>query len=109
MATANRGCCSHTDAEHLRNADPNDGSHDGRLGGATQTTKSDGRLVISDAVQAKILAWRRHGLAKRRGLSKGNDESLAVLDAICGSVPEILDRNDEFLEQGWEATLSVLH
>ena len=24
--------CPHTDAEHLRNADQNDGSHDGRLG-----------------------------------------------------------------------------
>src|SRR6516165_5262252 len=103
MATANRGCCSHTDAEHLRNADPNHGSHDGRLGGATQTTKSDGRLVISDAVQAKILAWRRHDLAER------SDESLAVLDAICGPVPEILDRNDDFLEQGWKATLNILH
>jgi hypothetical protein len=40
--------------------DPNDGSHDGYLGGADQITKPDDRLV-GDAVEAKILARRHAG------------------------------------------------
>jgi hypothetical protein len=57
MAGANRRCHPHANAEHHQNADPNDGSDDGRLGGADQIT--DDRLAVGDAVKAKVPAQRQ--------------------------------------------------
>ena len=56
----NRGCHARAASEHHENADPNNGSHDGYLGGADQITKPDDRLV-GDPVEAKILARRHAG------------------------------------------------
>jgi hypothetical protein len=44
-------------SEHYKNADPNDGSNDGCLGGADQITKPDD-CPVGDVVEAKILARR---------------------------------------------------
>src|SRR5436190_19470453 len=41
MAGANRGCLPRATAEHHQNANPNDGSDDGCLGGADQITKPE--------------------------------------------------------------------
>ena len=57
LAGANRGCHPRAASEHHENADPNDRSDDGYLGGADQITKPDDRLV-GNAVEAKILARR---------------------------------------------------
>jgi hypothetical protein len=68
--------------------DPNDGSDDGRLGGADQITEPD-----CDAVEAKILARHQpdRQLAERKRLG---DEPHAVLDAMGGAVAESLGRRD---------------
>ena len=58
MAGANRGCHPRAIAQHHENADPNDGSNDGCLGGADQITKPDG-CPVGDAVEAKFLARRQ--------------------------------------------------
>jgi hypothetical protein len=67
------------------------------------------RLAIGYVVQAKVLARLRPGgqLAERRGFPKGGNKPLAVLDAIRGTVAETLSRHDDFLEQGWEAALTL--
>jgi len=47
---------SRTVAKHCRNSDQDNGSIDGRLGGANQITEPDDRPAIGDVVQAKIFA-----------------------------------------------------
>ena len=61
---------------------PNDGSSNGRLGGTDKITAPDDRLLIDDAVEAKVLAQLRPGrqLAKRRRFPKDGGEPLPVLD-----------------------------
>jgi len=59
MARTNRRYHSSANAEHHQNADPNNGSDDGRLGGADQITEPDDRLAVGDAFEAKVLAWRQ--------------------------------------------------
>ena len=95
-----------TNAEHHQNADPNDGSRDGRLGGADKITAPDDRLPIGDAVETKVSAKLRPGrrLAKRRRLPNGDGEPLPVLDTNGGAVAESLGRRDGALGQGWQAT-----
>src|SRR5262249_26137961 len=97
MAPANRRCHSRTNAEHNQNADPNDGSHDGRGGGADQITEPGDRLSVGDTVEAKVLAWRRPGrhLAKRKRI--GGDKPHAVLDTSGGAMAESLGRRDVVL------------
>ena len=60
--------------QSITNADPNDGSNNGRLGGADKITEPDDRLPIDDAVEAKVLAQLRPGrqLAKRFQTAKVN-------------------------------------
>jgi hypothetical protein len=103
MAGANRRCHPHANAEHHQNADPNDGSDDGRLGGADQIT--DDRLAVGDAVKAKVPAQRqpRRQLAERGRSPNGGGEPLAVLDAIRGAVAESVYRRDGVLGQGRQA------
>src|SRR5215510_4050447 len=102
MARAN--CRYHpcASAEHHQNADPNDGSHDGCLGGADQIT--DDQFAIGDTVEARVLTRRQPGrqLAKRKRV--GSDEPHAVLDAMGGTVAESLDRRDGVLDPGRQAT-----
>src|SRR5262249_44444786 len=92
MAGANRGRHPRAASEHHENADPNDGSHDGCMGGADQITQPDERPV-GDAVEAKILARRagRH-LAQRRRFGRGRAEPDAVLGAVGRTMPESLGR-----------------
>src|SRR5215468_5917606 len=80
-------------AEHNQNADPNDGSDDGRLGGADQITEPCDRLAIGDAVEAKVLARHQpdRQLAERKRVG---DEPHAILDAMGGTVAESLGRRD---------------
>ena len=75
------------------NADPNDGSDDGRLGGANQITEPDDRLAVGDAVEAKVLARHQPDpqLAERKRVG---DEPHAVLDAMGRAVAESLGRRD---------------
>ena len=42
--------------KHCRNSDQNNGSTDGRLGGANQIAEPDVRFAIGDVIQAKIFA-----------------------------------------------------
>src|SRR5262245_35949316 len=72
MARANCRYHPRANAEHNQNADPNDGSHDGRLGGADQITQPDDRLTVGDAVEARLLARRQPGrqLAKRKRVGR---------------------------------------
>src|SRR5262249_49305915 len=88
MARTNRRHRSRANAEHHQNADPNDGSEDGRLGGADQITEPD-----CDAVEAKVLARHQpdRQLAERKRVG---DEPHAVLDAMGGTVAESLGRCD---------------
>src|SRR5262245_54912139 len=88
MARTNRRYHSRANAEHHKNADPNDGSDDGRLGGADQITEPD-----CDAVEAKALARHQpdRQLAERKRIG---DEPHAVLDAMGGAVAESLGRRD---------------
>ena len=88
MAGADRRCHPRANAEHHQNADPNDGSDDGRLGGADQITEPD-----CDAVEAKVLARHQpdRRLAERKRVG---DEPHAVLDAMGGAVAESLGRRD---------------
>src|SRR5262245_24550828 len=84
----------------------NDGSDDGRLGGADQIT--DDRLPVGDAVEVKVLAQRqpsRH-LGKRGRFANGGDQSHAVLDTGRGAVAESLGRRDVVLGQGWQAKMT---
>jgi hypothetical protein len=64
---------------------------------------TDGRFAIGDAIKAKVLTRRQPGrqLAKRKRV--GCDEPHAVLDAMCGTVAESLDRGDDVLGQGRRA------
>src|SRR6516225_2104096 len=75
------------------NADPNDGSDDGRLGGADQITEPDDRLAVGDAVEAKVLARHQpdRQLAERKRVG---DEPHALLGAMGGAVAESLGRRD---------------
>src|SRR6516162_10391436 len=57
LAGADRRYHSRANAEHHQNADPNDGSDDGRLGGADQITEHD-RLAVGDAVEAKSMSQK---------------------------------------------------
>src|SRR6516165_7457617 len=93
MARTNRRYHSRANAEHHQNADPNDGSDDGRLGGADQITEPDDRLAVGDAVEAKVLARHQpdRQLAERKRVG---DEPHAVLDAMGGAVAESLGRRD---------------
>src|SRR5262249_21974337 len=87
-------------------ADPNDGSDDGRLGGADQIT--DDRLPVGDAVAVKVLAQRqpsRH-VGKRGHFANGGDQSHAVLDPGRGAVAESLGRRGVVLGQGWQAKMT---
>ena len=88
MARTNGRYHSRANAEHHQNADPNDGSDNGRLGGADQITEPD-----CDSVEAKVLARHQTGrqLAERKRVG---DEPHAVLDAMGGAVAESLGRRD---------------
>src|SRR5215831_8683361 len=105
MAGADRRRSSHAIAGHRRNADQNDGSHDGRLGGATQIAEPDDRLAVGDVVQAEILPQLQceRKLAKPRRFPEGRDEPLADVGANGGAVAEILGRH---LEQDNQASLT---
>src|SRR5262245_22486817 len=93
MARTNRRYHSRANAEHHQNADPNNGSDDGRVGGADQITEPDDRLAVGDAVEAKVLARHQpdRQLAERKRVG---DEPHAVLDAMGGTVAESLGRRD---------------
>jgi hypothetical protein len=95
MAGANRRCHPCANTEHRQNADPNDGSHHGCLGGADEITV----LLVDDAVEAQVLAELQPGwqLAKRRCFPNSDDEPRAVLDTIGGAVAERLGRRDGVL------------
>src|SRR5215470_16376382 len=97
MARGNCGYDPCTIAKHHQNADPNDGSHDGCLGGADQIAKPG----IGDAVEAKFLAqlWPGRQLAWCRRSPKGRSESLPGLHAIRGAVAKSMDRRDGPLDQ----------
>src|SRR5262252_3440575 len=94
MARTNRRYHSRANEEHHQNADPNNGSDDGRLGGANQITEPDDRLAVGDAVEAKVLARHQpdRQLAERKRVG---DEPHALLDAMGGAVAESLGRRDE--------------
>src|SRR5262249_44938103 len=106
MAGSNRRCYPRANAEHQQNADPNDGSHDGRLGGADQIT--DDRFPVGDAVEVKVLAQRQPGrhLGKRRRFANGGDQSHTVLDTSRGAMAENLVRRDVVLGKGWQAQMA---
>src|SRR5215510_1923064 len=106
MARANRGCHPRATAEHHQNADPNDRSDDGRLGGADQIT--DDRLPVGDAVKAKVLARHQPGwhLGKRGRFTNCGDQSHAVLDTSRGAMAESLGRRDVVLDQGYQAKMT---
>src|SRR5215468_6149701 len=93
MARTNRRYHSHANAEHHQNADPNNGSDDGRLGGTDQITEPDDGLAVGDAVEAKVLARHQpdRQLAERKRVG---DEPHAILDAMGGTVAESLGRRD---------------
>jgi hypothetical protein len=107
MAGANRRCQPRANAERHQNADPNDGSDDGRLGGTDKITEPDDRIPVGDAVEAKALAQHQPGrqLAKRRYFPNGGDEPHAVLDASGGSMAESLHGRDGVLGQGQQGIL----
>src|SRR5262245_25093782 len=101
MAGANGRHGPHANAEHNRDADQDDGSHDGRLGGAAEIAEPEVRLAVGNAAKTeplprRQLAWQ---LARRRRLPDGSDQPHAVLDAGRGAVAEILDRYDGELDQ----------
>src|SRR6516162_4856223 len=93
LAGADRRYHSRANAEHHQNADPNDGSDDGRLGGADQITEPDDRLAVGAAVEAKVLARHQpdRQLAERKRVG---DEPHALLGAMGGAVAESLGRRD---------------
>jgi len=100
MAGANRRCYPRATAEYYQNANPSDGSHDGRLGGADQIT--DDQLPVGDAVEVKVLSQRQPGwhLGKRRRFANGGGQSHAVLDTSRGAMAKSLGRRDVVLDQG---------
>ena len=102
MAGANRRCHPCANAEYYKDADPNDGSRNGRLGGADKITAPDDRLPIGDAVEAKVFAQLRPGqqLAKRRSFPSSDGEPLPALDTNGGAVAESVDRRHVVLGQG---------
>ena len=67
--------------DHHQDADSNNGSHDGRWGGADQITEPENRLALGVAVEAKALlpifdttgTW-----ANGETFSNGGDDSVAV-------------------------------
>jgi hypothetical protein len=81
------------------------GSDDGRLGGADQIAQRDDRLAVGDALEVNVLARRQPGrqLAKRKRV--GGNEPHAVLDAMGGAVAESVHRRDGALGQGRSAGL----
>ena len=102
MAGGNRRGLPRANAEHHQNADPNNGSNNGRLGGADKITAPDDRLPIGDVVEAKVLAQLRPSwqLAKRRCFPNGDGEPLPALDTNGRAVAESVDRRDVVLGQG---------
>src|SRR5215467_6502162 len=101
MAGANRRCHPYAIAKYHQNADPNDGSHDGCLGGADQITEPG----VGDAVEAAILTqlWPDWQLAWRRCSPKGSIEPLPGLHAFCGTVAKSMDGWDGPLDQSRKA------
>src|SRR5215467_6081287 len=100
MARASHRCRPDANTERHRDANQDDRSHDGSLGGAAQIAQPDNSLAIGDAAEADArfqLAWE---LAGRRRVPHGSDKPHAVLDAGRGAMAEILDRYDDKLDKG---------
>src|SRR5262245_57050848 len=98
MAERNRRRHPRANAGHYENADPNDGSHHGCLGGADQISSSHGGLSLGDAFEAEFAIRPEPGWWSAAG-SRG-DESFSVLDTDRGAVAESLHGRDGVLEQG---------
>src|SRR4029077_6652157 len=98
MAKRNRRWHPRAIAGHYENADPNDGSHHGCLGGADQISQSDGELPFGDAFEAELTTRAEPGWR----LATGNrgDESFSVLDTNRGAVADSLHGCDGLLDQG---------
>ena len=85
-------------AEPHRNADQDDGSDGGGVGGAGQIDEF--RLAVGHAEQAEVHIQLARWLAGRRCLPDGGDEPITVLDDVCRTVAKSLDRYDDNVDQG---------
>src|SRR5262245_50509560 len=105
MAGADRRHCPHAAAAPDRNADQDDGSDCGCLGGAAQTTQHCRAIGHAEQNEIRLARW----LAGWRCLSDGGNKPIAVLDDIRGAVAESLDRYDDNVDQGGATVRSGRH
>ena len=97
IAAANRRCHPCANARCHQNADPNDGSNDGRLGGTDQITE----FVIGDTIEAAVhlQLWPGGRLAQRRRSANGSIQPIRDVYANGATVAKDMGGGDEHLGQ----------